>query len=362
MKIGKTLQELATSVAQTRELSRDYRVAQGALYMDDAGMLNTTGSTRIQIEPNRLFHSQMAEKLAIPFRYYEKMQKDAPILLKDNVNEWLRKDSGDKRLLRTLSTGSEHEVEENRGPRLVGRAFLGNGYKPLDNFDMMEALLPPLMGSGLRVASSEVTETKLYLQLATEKISGRVGDPKLNDIVQLGLAVSNSEVGAGALSIQVLIYRLKCLNGLILPEDCALPGFRKVHVGGGLLKDDSSFRDETRRLTDAAIWAQARDMITAAVNQTTLDTVLDRLNGIAAVKLDNPEKAVELVSKKFDLAESESNGVMRNLIAGGDVSQWGLLNAVTALAHDCPNYDRTVEIEAIGGKIAGLAPAALGNN
>lgn len=356
MKIGKTLQELATSVAETRNLSRDYRVAQSALFMDDTGILNTTGSTRLSIKPNRLFHSQMAEKLAIPFRYYERMQSEAPVLLKDNVNEWLRKDSSDKRLIRTLAPSVAGETQ------LTGRAFLGNGYKPLDNFDMMEALLPPLMGSGLRVASSEVTETKLYLQLATEKISGRVGDPKLNDIVQLGLAVSNSEVGAGALSIQVLIYRLKCLNGLILPEDCALPGFRKVHVGGGLLKDDSSFRDETRRLTDAAIWAQARDMITAAVNQTTLDTVLDRLNGIAAVKLDNPEKAVELVSKKFDLAESESNGVMRNLIAGGDVSQWGLLNAVTALAHDCPNYDRTVEIEAIGGKIAGLAPAALGNN
>ena len=48
-------------------------------------------------------------------------------------------------------------------------------------------------------------------------------------------------------------------------------------------------------------------------------------------------------------------GILRSLIEGGDLSAWGLLNAVTAQAHTA-EYDRAVEFEAAGGTLLTLAP------
>jgi hypothetical protein len=45
--------------------------------------------------------------------------------------------------------------------------------------------------------------------------------------VQAGVVISNSEVGQGTLSVQPLIYRLICRNGLIAADRA----MRKTHVG-----------------------------------------------------------------------------------------------------------------------------------
>ncbi len=356
MKTGKTINELAISVANLRNLARDYRAPQNVLTMDEHLNLATIegNNGRLLMKPTELMNNQLAEKLGVPVKYYNRMMTEAPQLLRANVNEWLGR-STEKRFIRTLVNPDANPVT----PGLTGRAFLGNGYKPLDNYDMLEALLPALSGAGLALKSSEVTEKRLYMQMVTTKIEARVNGLKggVDDRVQLGLVVSNSEVGCG-----VLVYRLVCTNGMIVGED--MPGFRKVHVGSTLARGDdaSVFTDETKRLTDAAVWAQAKDAISAAVNQTNLDRIVERLNGIAQVKLANPEAAVELVSKKFDLLETERTGVMRNLIEGGDVTQWVLTNAVTALANEHPSYDRVIDLETIGGKIAAMPAHIFGSN
>lgn len=349
MKQGQTLQQLAQTVSTERARVRDYRVRTSALEMDENLHIRTLGDTGLLIKPRELFHQQLAEKTGVPWKYYQRMQSAAPELLRQNANHWLGKGNGERRLLRTLVPGG--------GAPLDGRAFLSSTYRPLDNFDLMGALVPSLLSSGLEVVSSDLTETKLYLKLTTSRLTAEI---KKGDVVQLGLVASNSEVGCGALSIQVLMFRLACLNGAIMSED--LPGFRRVHIGAEFKADDAILTDETRRTRDAAIWLQARDTIAAAVNQTTLDKIVDRMKGIAAIELQDPEKAVELVSKRFDLVEDERNAVMQNLIRGGDVTQWGLLNAVTAIANTHANYDRATEIESLGGKIAALPPSAFGNN
>jgi len=43
-------------------------------------------------------------------------------------------------------------------------------------------------------------------------------------------------------------------------------------------------------------------------------------------------------------------------LTGGDLSKWGLANAVTSLANEAEDYDRVVELERIGGKIVDLTP------
>ena len=43
---------------------------------------------------------------------------------------------------------------------------------------------------------------------------------------------------------------------------------------------------------------------------------------------------------------------LAQLAKGGDLTRWGLSNAITRIASDAVNYDRAVELEKVGGAIA----------
>ncbi len=125
------------------------------------------------------------------------MRSQAPELLAANVNEWFHQ-KPERRMLRTLD-GSM-------------RAFLSDRYRRLDNYDLASAVLPVLkeMGEGLKIVSTELTESKMYIKVINERLELEV---KQGDVVQAGMVISNSEVGMGSLKVEPLIYRLICTNG-----------------------------------------------------------------------------------------------------------------------------------------------------
>ena len=57
------------------------------------------------------------------------------------------------------------------------------------------------------------------------------------------------------------------------------------------------------------------------------------------------------------MLQGEQTSILRKLIEGGDTSQYGLLNAVTAYSQDVADYDRASELEELGGKIVDLTEA-----
>ncbi len=77
-----------------------------------------------------------------------------------------------------------------------------------------------------------------------------------------------------------------------------------------------------------------------------------------ATKVDiaKPAAAIEMIGDEFDLNIAEREGVLASLIKGADLSVWGLVNAVTAQAHDAAP-DRAYELETIGGKVLELPRA-----
>ncbi|MCL4745641.1 MAG: DUF932 domain-containing protein, partial [Burkholderiaceae bacterium] len=96
-----------------------------------------------------LARRQLAEKLRIPFTYFERMRTERPALLDRNVNTWLQGDQ-EPRMIRTL----DGQV----------RAVLSDRYRRLDNYDLAENVLPILQRlEGARFESVELTETKMYL-------------------------------------------------------------------------------------------------------------------------------------------------------------------------------------------------------
>lgn len=345
MKQGKTLVELATEIERQAQNKQDYVVKSQVLRMHSAseGVSRLTLGDEVYGEyvVNDLAHKQIGQHIGIPATYYAKLRTEFPILLDSNVNTLLLASSEtERRMVRTIDG--------------TARAFLSDRYRRLDNFDLLEAVLPTLMETpGLEIASCDVTEQKLYLKVTTARIQAEV---KPGDVVQAGLLVSNSEVGLGAVSVQPYSVRLVCLNGAVHNDF----GTRRNHVGR-LVADtgDEAYRlfaEETLMADDKAFYLKVRDIVRGALSETVFRRIVGQMREAAGARLDgDPVQAVEVLSKKHALNGDEQKGILRHLIEGADLSLWGMSNAITRQSQDVESYDRATELEALGGSIITLA-------
>jgi len=100
---------------------------------------------------------------------------------------------------------------------------------------------------------------------------------------------------------------------------------------------------------------KVRDMVRAVVDETRFRTTLGALQGLTDGRVTgDPAKAVEVLARKVGATEGEQGGILRALIEGGDLSAWGMLNAITSQAHTVESYDRAVQFEAMGGSLIEL--------
>lgn len=329
---GMTLNQLAARITAEKELKRDMIADTSAMEMaiDDEMVpaLAISGEGTYPLLP--LAHDQIGSRLGIPSKYYDRMLRSDPHLLSTNVNAWFW-NNPEKRMVRTLGGDA--------------RAFLSNRYNRIDHAEIAEVALPVLAAiPDVEIVSCEITHLRMYIQATTPRIQGEV---KRGDVVQAGVIISNSEVGAGAVSVSSMFKRLMCLNGMV-----SLEKFRAFHVGRQVEDSEELWRDDTRQADDRAILLKVRDMVSAAVDQVRFSEALAKMQGLARIKVTGDVgKAVEVLAQKVGTTETERDGILRALIEGADLSAWGLLNAVTVQAHTAANYDRCVELEAAGGML-----------
>jgi len=96
-------------------------------------------------------------------------------------------------------------------------------------------------------------------------------------------------------------------------------------------------------------------MVKAAVDEVRFGETVGRMANLTEAKVKgDPVKAVEVLAKKVGAAEFERGGILKSLIEGGDLSAWGLLNAVTHQAHGAASYDRSMDFVAAGGALLTL--------
>lgn len=105
MKQGRSLVEIGQELERQRKVRKDFIVDTKVLSMEtDAGqsVLSLTSGNEIKrYLVNEVAHQQIASRLNIPYRYYQKMQKEYPELLDQNVNGWFTHNP-ERRMLRTL--------------------------------------------------------------------------------------------------------------------------------------------------------------------------------------------------------------------------------------------------------------------
>ena len=191
----------------------------------------------------------------------------------------------------------------------------------------------------------------MYLKVVTPLLKHEMAP---GDVVQAGVVVSNSEVGQGTLSVQPLLYRLVCRNGLIAADR----SLRKTHVGRSIGTDDEAitvFKDDTLQADDKAFFLKVRDVLESAVSEATFLQAAHKLQRTLRIPLTgDPVKTVEVLANRYALNEQERAGVLRHLISEGDLSGYGLVNAVTHYSQEVEDYDRATEFEALGGRLIEL--------
>lgn len=172
MKQGLQMNDFAREVARQHASKRDFKAPTQQLSMvtleqpqqspDGFAMnlglvLKDTGRFAVR----KLAHQQIAERLSVPWNYYQRCLTEAPELVAENVNYWLRH-TDEVRLVRTIDGQM--------------RAYLGNKYRPLDNYDLFTAVAPTIMDTdmGMRIESIQITESKFYIKAYTDRITGEV--------------------------------------------------------------------------------------------------------------------------------------------------------------------------------------------
>lgn len=339
MKQGmKTIQNLYLELDRQRAARKDLIADTRSINVNSVGNLSMltvdTGADKLSYRISEIAHRQIADRLSIPYKYYERMRQENPKLLDSNINSWLNA-MPEKRMLRTLDGKL--------------RAFLSARYRRLDNLELVDHVLPVIETmKGCEIASCDVTETHLYLKVINKAMKTEVVP---GDVVQAGFVISNSEIGLGALKVEPLVYRLVCKNGLI-SKDYA---HKKYHTGRQVEDTDNAYElysDATLAADDAAYFMKVQDVVSAAVNEAKFMLTVNKMRMAMNIKTgDDPVQAVEVLGDRYILNKNERASILRHFYIGGDFSSYGLINAITRSSQDVADYNRATELERIGGML-----------
>ena len=341
MKHGRTVPELAQEISRQFKSKKDFLVAakdvQTHVIESDngPGLLELgfalKGADYFTGKLTENGHNQLGSLLSIPAKYYDLMRASSAELLANNVKYWLERQS-DRRTIRTLDGNV--------------RAILSDKYRRLDNYDLANSVLPMLQEAQATIESCEITENKLYIKAITHKVQAEV---KVGDVVSAGILISNSETGHGSLSVKPLIYRLVCRNGTVADKYA----MKKYHAGRASEMEQIEFANDTLNAEDKAFWLKVRDLVKHSLSEVTFKKIVSEMETATKLKIELPEHAIELATKRFAFGEGEKSNILKHLIEGGDLTSWGLGNAVTRMAQDVESYDRSTELESIGFEIMG---------
>ncbi len=310
-------------------------------------------------------HRQMADRLGVTGSYWTTMLDKAPALAAYNANWWLRNDPA-KRLLRMVrpTTADDEKALGTIGAHARLRAFLSDGYRAVDHYDLVEQVLPVVRSSDAWMTEANVGEQHMHLRFVTSGVDVMrvAGAPRaVGEWVRFGFSLRNSEVGVGAIAVVPWAEVLRCTNGLVVAEE-----MRQRHVGGRGNGEESDYMaDDTRRVDDASVLLKVRDRVVEALSDGAQRRAAKLIAAAAAEPITLPSdlpsfEFVENVGKRWKLNDTERRVLAEEFTRetatsplGPDVTKWALTQAMTATARRTKGDDfaRGLELETAGFEI-----------
>lgn len=213
----------------------------------------------------------------------------------------------------------------------VLRGFVGPHFTPIDDDRLFERLAWALgaRAAAMRFVRAEETErTSQYLAVTEEDIDLGVGG---SDIHRNGFLVRNSEVGGAALWIIEYLFRLVCLNGLMVALS-GRPVFRKAHRCSDQTKIDRDLSYAIAQLPQR--WEQGQAVLLAAR--------VDRI--------EEPEAFLRRILAEDPTVRPRTQAVLTAFRAEPNATRFGAIQALTRAAQGFSAEDR-FEMERFAGQL-----------
>lgn len=302
---------------------------------------------KIKLELLEVAHEQVADKLQIPRLYYEKMLDEHHTLLDHNITYWLQK-AKKNFLLRTFI-----DPQTNKG---VLRAFLGDKFLLLDNYDVLMTALQAIQETGYKLdIDGSITDKRMYVRfvapdieiqapelLKTYRTPGKQTDNNGDSGILSGFVISNSEVGHGLFSISPRCVIRACSNGMVFKDD----RFSKVHLGKKMGEMEViKWSEETKQKNLELIMCQVKDAVKTFLSPEFLGKKIAKLTAEGTKALDMPNDCVANVCSSLLLSEEKKNCILNYFIGSGQPTAFGVSQAITYFAHKDADPDERWELE-----------------
>ena len=276
--------------------------------------------------------TQACQRLGIPVDYFRRLN---PPLQDANFNHWVWRQDAEPDDDCTSPTSPRPWLLRCKGQTV--RAVLSDRYVPLDNADLLN-ILAPLLEGRFEVRGLSLTPESLHLRLVDPRLAREVLP---DDRLMVGVHVANSETGNRSVSVDAMVWRLVCLNGLVrLVRGKSL--LRRRHVSW----DRPRFADALGRAVSEALTAGAG--------------LIDRLQAATREPVADVEGVIRAIGQQALLTQSVQERV-RLALLGTPPSQagtvYGLTQALTFVAQSLAPDDR-YDLEVTAGRLLdeGLPP------
>ena len=299
----------------------------------------------LTVVPNDVMDDGLSTRLGIPRAYYRRMRNDAPGLLAESLNVWLDELGDTPQLLRTFRSDD--------GPHAIGRAFLSDRFECIDDFDVVMGVLDGVRSAspGAEVSGCDITDKKMRLRITAPDIALNIADLLTGyqvygrsardfPLMWAGIAVENSEVGAGAFTLSPRAVVEVCTNGMTRAVDA----IRRVHLGSRMEQGVINWSDETRRAQIDLIRNQARDAVATFLNPDYLEKFAQDMRAASGQQVEQPSHAVQFVAQALGYNEEEQDNILAHFYRSGDNSALGLAQALTLHAQTLDS-DRAADAE-----------------
>lgn len=374
-----TIEELYEQLKIQEKLKQDIVVPSSSLKMDFSKIfvdnfgplhnvldgLGVSSSSNLSIDPNGVFLNQIADKLGITRTYQKRMLEKIPNLFDYNVNQWFKYEAEQKKprnfLLRTF--------KNLEGGSSIGRAFLSNSFKIIDNFQILGVALEGIKeeseksGVKIEVDTCSLTEERMYVRFVMKqhntnaKILGNYRDPKTgfkdpNGLVS-GFILSNSEVGLGKLFTAPRIIVGSCNNGYIWYDE----KFQKTHLGAKLDLGSIEWSQDTKLKNSSLILSQIKGVIRKYVSPEFLGQKAEELEYKGSYLMQKPFETVVSICKELGISDDNSDVLNFFTTQGQSQTSFDAMQAVTYYAqHNC-DADKRFKLECKAVEMLGRVKA-----
>jgi len=333
-----TMAQLIEDLTQVERAKYDLVVDTRELQLVGSRLI-VRGANRDAFDLQPYAEGQIAQRLKIRRDFWHRFDTggEYPVGLRDNLVNGMWRAKPERRLLRTVDD--------------YARAYVSDRFKAIDHMVVMSALMPTMEAyPNMQVRSISVTPEKLYFQVVFPSIRAEV---TVGDVVQSGVTVTNSEIGAGAVDVMEFVERLVCKNGLV-----GTSIMRRHHVGSKLNPMEEStydvFKDDTLKAEIESWRLILRDVFAAAMKPEAFIQRVQKMRDAREDEIADPILAAKNVTSRFGIPETDAGQLVRYMSDDRNLNRYGLANSLTWYAQRLDDQNRQFELEKAGMAVIDL--------